>query len=79
MIVKPLALQLSVTTANTVSDARLVRVYAASVSLVTIANGVGPVGSFTVPAGSVTFVEKESTNTIAGSTALLCTPVSYKS
>lgn len=79
MIVKPLALEASITTANTVSDARLIRAYAAAASVVTIANTEGAVGSFTMPAGSVTFIEKEPLNTVSGTTAILCTPVSYKS
>lgn len=79
MIVKPLSSELSFTTANTVNDAYLVRVYAAANSIVTIANGEGTIGTFTMPGGSVEFVEKNKTDTIAGSTTLLCTPVSYKS
>lgn len=79
MIVKPLSSELSFTAANTVNDAHLVRVYAAADSIVTIANGEGTIGTFTVPAGTVEFVEKNRTDTIAGSTTLLCTPVSYKS
>jgi hypothetical protein len=79
MIIKPLASEISVTAANTVGNSRLVRAYAAAVSVVTIANEDGVVGTFTVPAASVTLIEKEPLNTISGTTALLCTPVSYKS
>lgn len=81
MIIKPLGEEVAVTTADDVHNARLVRVYAAAVSKVTIespsANTV--VGSFTVGAGSSTIVEKNGTDTIAGTATLLCTPVSYKS
>lgn len=81
MIVKPLGEELSVTTADDINGARLVRIYAAAVSKVTIENPTANtiVGSFTVGADSATIVEKNSTDTIAGTTTLLCTPVSYKS
>lgn len=81
MIVKPLGEELAVTTADDIGGARLVRVYAAAVSKVTIENPEANtvIGSFTVPAGSATIVEKSRTETIAGTTTLLCTPVSYKS
>lgn len=81
MIIKALGEEIAVTTADDVNGARLIRVYAAAVSKVTIespsANTV--VGSFTVAAGSSTIVEKNGADTIAGTTTLLCTPVSYKS
>jgi hypothetical protein len=81
MIIKPLDEETSITTADDMNGARLVRVYAAAVSKVTIENPAANtvVGSFTVPAGSTTIVEKNGTDTIAGSTTLLCTAVSYKS
>jgi hypothetical protein len=81
MIIKPLGEEITVTTGDDVDGARLVRVYAAAVSKVTIENldANTVVGSFTVPAGSTTIVEKNGTDTIAGTTTLLCTPVSYKS
>jgi hypothetical protein len=81
MIIKPLGEELTVTTADDIDGARLVRVYAAVISKVTIespeANTV--IGSFTIPAGSTTIVEKNRDDTISGTTTLLCTPVSYKS
>jgi hypothetical protein len=79
MIIKPLAVEVSVTAPSTVGNSRLVRAYAAAVSVVTITSEDGVVGSFTVPAASVTVIEKEPLNTISATTALLCTPVSYKS
>jgi hypothetical protein len=81
MIIKPLGEELPVTAADDIDGAKLVRIYAASISKVTIENpGANTViGSFTVPAGSTTIVEKNKEDTIAGTTALLCTPVSYKS
>jgi len=80
MIIKPIAEEVSVTTAVDLSGARLIYIYAAASSKITIKDSDEVVkGSFTVPAGSVTIVEKTPTDTIEGTTALLCTPVSYKS
>jgi len=81
MIIKPIGEEVSVTTADDIDGARLVRVYAAAVSKITISSAEANtvVGSFTVPADAVTIVEKNSADTVAGSTTLLCTPVSYKS
>lgn len=81
MIIKPIGEEISVTSANTVGGAKLVRVYANGVSKITITDPDTStvVGSFTVSAGSTTIVEKAGTHTIAGTTALLCAPVSYKS
>jgi hypothetical protein len=77
-IIKPIGEELTVTTANNIGGAKLVRVYAATSSKVTIAND-QTIGSFTMPAGSVTIVEKNKEDTIAGTNALLCTAISYKS
>ena len=80
MIIKPIAEEVSVTTAVDLSGARLIHIYAEASSKITIKDSDEVVkGSFTVPAGSVTIVEKTPTDTIEGTTALLCTPVSYKS
>ena len=80
MIIKPVGEEVSVTTAVDLNGARLIRVYAASASKITIKTvGDSTLGSFTSPAGAVTIVEKNPTDTIEGTTALLCTPVSYKS
>jgi hypothetical protein len=68
------------TTATTLSDASLVRVYAAANSVVTVANTGGTIGTFTIPAGFVEIVAKEPTDTIACSPddSLLCTPLAYR-
>lgn len=80
MIIKPIGEEVSVTTAVDLSGARLIRTYAAATSKITIKDSDEVVkGSFTVPADSVTIIEKSSTDTIEGTTALLCAPVSYKS
>ena len=80
MIIKPVGEEVSVTAADNLDQARLIRVYAASASKITIKTEADETtGSFTVPAGSATIVEKNPTDTIEGTTALFCTPVSYKS
>lgn len=81
MIIKAIGEEVSVTTADDLNEARLIRVYAAAASKITITNveANAVAGSFTVPAASVTLVEKGKTDTIEGTTALLCTPISYKS
>ena len=67
-------------TANTVSGASLVRVYATANSVVTVANTGGTIGTFTIPAGFVEVLAKEPTDTIACSPddSLLCTPLAYR-
>ena len=80
MIIKPIGEEVSVTTAVALGGARLIRTYAAAAYKITIKDSDEVVkGSFTVPAGSVTIIEKSPTDTIEGTTALLCAPVSYKS
>ena len=78
MIIKPTQSEMTVSSANTVYDARLVRIYSEANTVVTLTDGEGANTSFTVPGGSVTVVEKNATDTIVGSDTLLCTPISYK-
>jgi hypothetical protein len=76
-IIKVKGPQVAVTTANTVNNANLVRVYASSNTIITIAGTVS--GSFTMTAGNVEYVEKGATDTIASGTGTAyCTPVSYR-
>lgn len=76
MIIKVKGNAVSVTTANTVSDATLVRIHAPAAATVTVAGST--VGTFNMSANSVEIVEKLATDTIASNTAVSCTPVSYK-
>lgn len=78
MILRPLKEEISFTSANTVYDSKLIRIYAAANSTVTIV-GSSANTSFTMHQGSVEVVEKFPNDTIAGTTTLRCTPVSYKS
>lgn len=79
MIVKPLQEEISFTSANTVYDSRLVRIYAAANSTVTIVSTENANTSFTMHQGTVEILEKLPGDTITGTTTLKCTPVSYKS
>lgn len=80
MIIKVKGSAVDVTTANTVSSAKLVRCFAASAATVTITNDDGDtLGTFKMPANTVEYVEKETTDKIASSATLSCTPVAYKS
>lgn len=77
-ITKVLDSEISVSTANTVYDSKLVRVYATANSILTITDSeANTVGTLTIPAGRVEFVEKATTDTIASNNAVLCVPVSY--
>ena len=79
LIVKPLSEEISIDTANTVSDSKLVRVYNANTAaqIITIANSSANVSSFTLAPDSSAFVEKENTHTIQGSSVLACS-IAYK-
>ena len=79
MILKPLNVEISFTSANTVYDAKLVRVYAAANSVVTVVSTENANTSFTMHQGTIEILEKLPSDTIAGTTTLKCTPVSYKS
>ena len=79
MILKPLNEEISFTSANTVYDAKLVRIYAAANSVVTVASTENANTSFTMHQGTIEILEKLPSDTIAGTTTLKCTPVSYKS
>lgn len=77
-ITKIKSAEISVTTANTVSDATVVRVYAPSASVITIADDTATtVGTFTIPAGRVEYVQKQSNYTLAATVAVLCSSVAF--
>jgi hypothetical protein len=81
MIIKVRGDAVNFTTANTVNDSTIVRVYAAAASNVTITSAntdLSYSGSFTIPAGGVEIVEKQPSDTIAGTTTLSCTPVAIR-
>lgn len=73
-IVKVIGDEVDITAANTVNDANLVRIYATNEAVITVSGN----GSFTMPAGSVTFVEKSYTDTVAASNTAVACAVSYR-
>ena len=78
-IIKPLATEIAFTAANNVNEATYVRVYAAANADVTLANTGGTIGTFTMPGGTVDFVTKKSTDTLAGDTSIACTKIAFRS
>jgi hypothetical protein len=76
MIIKVKGPAVSVSTANTVLDSTLVRIYATNAATITIAGTVN--GSFDMNQYQVEYVEKVTTDTITASAAVSCTPVSYR-
>jgi hypothetical protein len=75
--VKLIGTQLSLTTANTVSTASCVRVYASANAVITVANASGTIGTCTVPGGTVEYFIKQPTDTIAANVAVLATSVAF--
>jgi phage gp45-like len=76
---KMIGQQISVTTANTVYNSSLVRVYAPNVTLVTTTDANNTViGSMTMAAGGVETLVKNYTDTITANLALLCTPLAWR-
>jgi len=77
-IIKVKGTATDVTTANTVSNSKLVRIYATAETTITVADDTPTtLGTFVMPAGSVEYVEKNPTDTIAADVSVSCTPVSY--
>ena len=76
---KLVGVQVSVTTANTVANANLVRVYAPANTLVTITAANSTIlGTMTMPAGNVETIVKNYDDTITANAALLCTPLAWR-
>jgi hypothetical protein len=77
--IKIIGAQVSVTTANTVANANLVRAYAAGVTLVTIRDAdTNVIGTMTMPAGMTEVLVKNYSDTIGANVALLCTPLAWR-
>lgn len=77
-VVKPLANNIALTTANTVYDCKLVYISAATAALITVANSTVTHGSFVVPANQYVFVPKEPADTVAANVAVSASPAAYK-
>lgn len=77
-IIKPLSTEISIATANTVSNAYLVLVTnTGAATTLTVANGVTTVANLTMLANSTMIIEKQFDQTVQG-TGLLAVPVAYK-
>ena len=76
MIVKPKSVEISLSTANTVSDATCVRIYNDSGVDVLVTNVESGFG-FTLPDGAITFVQKASDENLAASGAVKATSVAF--
>ncbi len=76
MIIKVKGNAINVTTANTVSDSSVVRIFATNAATITLAGDT--VGTFNMAINTVEIVEKQPSDTIAASAAVSCTPVSFR-
>jgi hypothetical protein len=77
-IIKGLGAQVTLTTANTLSNSACVYVSASSAALITVANTGGTISSFTIPANQYIFVQKNPTDTIAANVAVSATPAAFR-
>lgn len=78
-IVKLIGTEMSLSTANTVGGASVVRVYnnTAGAVLITRANGSGTVGTATLGSGMIEYYQKQSTDTLASNAAVRAVSVSF--
>lgn len=77
-IVKPLANTITLTTANTIYNSKLVYISANAEVTITVANSTVTHGTFVIPANQFVFVPKEPTDTVAASAAVAASPAAYK-
>lgn len=79
MILKLLAAEFTVTTANNLGNAQLFRIHAPSASVVTVKDAGGTtLGSMSMPAGAIETMAKGATDTVEATAAVRCTPVAYR-
>ena len=79
IVLKLVGPEVTVTTANTIGNSILFRVYSPSDALITVRDSANTViGSMTQPGGFVEIMEKRATDTVEANTAIKCTPVAYK-
>jgi hypothetical protein len=79
MILKPLTAETSLSANSTVGSAKLVRIYNGHTAAVLITNTDQSV-SFTMPSGSISFCQKDSTDELSanvGGSAVLVTSVAF--
>lgn len=68
------------TTPSTFAGQRLIRILnnTAGAVVVTVKEGATVTGSMTVPAGTISYIEKTSTETVEAAVDVLAVPVAYK-
>lgn len=78
-IIKIKGTETAVTSATTLNNAQLIRVYASANASITMTDTAAntAIGSFTIPEGRIEYVEKKPLDTIESDVEVLCTPVSY--
>ena len=76
MIVKAKAAEINLSTANTVDSASCVRIYNDTAGDILITNTTTS-GSFTLPAGAITFIDKAPTDTLTAGSAIKAVSVAY--
>jgi len=78
-VYKFLGTELAISSANTVSSAKVVRVVntSGSVTVLTVANTSGTYGNTTIAPNEVIIVEKATTDTVAGAN-LRAAPIAYR-
>lgn len=78
-MVKLIASEIALSTANTVSNGAVVRVYnnTAGAVLVTRANGGTTIGTITIGAGEIIYFQKNSTDTLAANAAVRAVSVAF--
>lgn len=69
----------NVTSADTVSDSALIRIYASANTLITVDDPIAntTLGTFIMPNGSVEYIEKKTTDTVTANASISVTPVAY--
>lgn len=78
MIVKLISAEQGLTTANTINDASVVRIYAVNAAVITRRDSESNVlGSCTMPAGSISFFEKNPTDTLSSNVSVQACSVAY--
>lgn len=77
-IIKGLGTQITLTTANTVSNAACVYIAAINAATITVANSGGTISSFTIPASEYIFVQKNPTDTVAANVAVFATSAAFR-
>jgi hypothetical protein len=77
-IIKPRSSQISLTTANTISNSQIVYISATAAAVITVANSGGTIGTFTLPANQYIWVAKTPSDTIAANVAVFATAAAYR-